>query len=45
VQAVVPPERRHARQRDLTVEEDTAACALALDLLDAYLAERGDIAE
>lgn len=32
-------------QRDLTVEEDTAACALALDMLSEYLAERGQIAE
>ena len=45
VQAVVPLERQHVRQGDLTVEEDMAACALALDLLEAYLAERGEIAE
>ncbi|WP_169736329.1 hypothetical protein [Promicromonospora kroppenstedtii] len=45
VEAVVPPERQDVRQRDLTAEEDTAACALALDLLSTYLAERGDVAE
>lgn len=45
VQAIVPSDRKDVGPRDLTAEEDTAACALTLDLLDAYLAERGDVAE
>lgn len=45
VQAVVPPERQHVTRRELTAEEDAAACALALDLLGTYLAERGDVVE
>lgn len=45
VRAVVPPERRDVRPPELTAEEDAAACALALDLLGTYLAERGDVAE
>ncbi len=45
VELVVPPERQHVRQRDLTAEEDAAACTLALDLLGTYLAEHGDVAE
>jgi hypothetical protein len=45
VQAVVASDRQDVRQRDLTAEEDAATCTLALDLLPAYLAERGDIAD
>ncbi|MFI2363008.1 hypothetical protein [Promicromonospora sp. NPDC019610] len=45
VQAVVASDRQNVRQRDLTAEEDTAACALALNLLGTYLAEHGDVAE
>jgi hypothetical protein len=43
LRSVLPPDRKHVRQRDLTVEEDTAACTLALDMLSAFLAERGEI--
>lgn len=43
--AVSSTDRKDVWQHELTTEEDTAACDLALDLLDTYLAERGDIAE
>lgn len=45
MKSVLPPDRKHIEQPDLTIEEDTAACALALELLGIYLAERGQIAE
>ncbi len=45
VQSVLAPDRKHIEQPDLTIEEDTAACALALEMLGIYLAERDQIAE